>query len=757
MARAEQHQIGTRYFEADSELPGDTPSLDGAPVDDPSVLPDRVPVPEVTIEQLLGMIPSENQELIRRAYEFAKRHHEKQVRQSGEPYIHHPVAVAGYLAELHLDAASVAAGLLHDVLEDTTVSREQLDKEFPAPIGELVQGVTKIGKMNFRTTHDAQVENLRLMLLAMAKDIRVVIIKLCDRLHNMKTLKYLSPEKRIAISQETMDIYAPLANRLGISRIKGEMEDLAMRWLYPEEYQKLTRQIAVKKRDRERIVNESMVFLRDYLSENFPHLMINGRPKHFYSIYKKMRDQNLPFEQIYDLTAIRVLCDTKAQCYEILGLVHAIWPPLPGRFKDYIATPKKNQYQSLHTTVMGLEGTITEIQIRTKEMHNIAELGIAAHWNYKEKGVETQKDERLSWLRQLSEWVTDVKEADGLLDALKKDVFADSVLCFTPNGDVIHLPAGATPIDFAYAIHSGVGDRCTGAKINNVMVNLRTKLHNGDVVEIITAPSGHPSSDWLQIAVTQRAKQKIKHWFKSLNVEEWIERGRQSLNYFLENRHRRVSQAELDAALDRVLSEYKLPTRNDLLVEIGFGSISAQAAITRMNPEWSQVMKKERKHVSARRRGTGPISIEGMDGVPTKISACCSPLPGDPIIGFITRGRGVTVHHGNCRNVQRISNDPEESQRLVPARWNMQGDTPHTVWIGVVSEDRTGLLNEVTGILTKNNLFINRCATNSDASKHTATLSFEVNVQSAAQLDAVLEEIRRERGIISAGRRRKPA
>ncbi|MCC6547476.1 bifunctional (p)ppGpp synthetase/guanosine-3',5'-bis(diphosphate) 3'-pyrophosphohydrolase [Candidatus Sumerlaeota bacterium] len=756
MSRSDQQQIETESPGAGNELPGETPSLDGAPVDDPSVLPDRVPVPEVTFEGLLAMTPPESHALIQKAYDFARKHHEGQTRLSGEPYIHHPVAVAGYLAELHLDAASVAAGLLHDVLEDTTVRREQLDKEFPAPIGELVQGVTKIGKMNFRTTHDAQVENLRLMILAMAKDIRVVIIKLCDRLHNMKTLKYLPEEKRIAISQETMDIYAPLANRLGISRIKGEMEDLAMRWIYPEQYQKLTRHIATKKKERERIVQESIRHLSDYLKGSYPHLIINGRPKHFYSIFKKMREQNLPFEQIYDLTALRVLCETKTQCYAILGLIHAIWPPLPGRFKDYVATPKKNQYQSLHTTVMGLEGTIIEIQIRTKEMHTIAELGIAAHWNYKEKGVEVQKDERLTWLRQLSEWVTDVKESEGLLDALKQDVFADSVLCFTPNGDVIHLPAGATPIDFAYAIHTGVGERCTGAKVNNLMVTLRTQLHNGDVVEIITAPSGHPSPDWLQIAVTQRAKQKIKHWLKTLNLDEWIETGRRKLNRFLEEKNHRVPQAELDEGLDRILAEYKLPTRNDLLVEIGFGSISAQAAITRMNPAWAQVLMPERKRVSTRRRGTGPIIIQGMQGVPTKISSCCSPIPGDPIIGFITRGRGVTVHHANCKNVIRLRTDEEDAARLVPAQWNMDG-TPHTVWIGVLSEDRTGLLNDITGIITKNNLFINRCTTNSDAAKHTAMLSFEVNVQSAAQLDAVLEEILRQRGMISAGRRKKPA
>jgi guanosine-3',5'-bis(diphosphate) 3'-pyrophosphohydrolase len=676
MSTSEHPDIGIASGPRHRTAPADAPASNGTPAPPANEAPSP---DDMTIERLLEITPPDSRELVRKAYDFAAEHHEGQRRLSGEAYIHHPVAVAGYLAELHLDGPTIAAGLLHDVLEDTKITRDQLSETFPSPVPEIVQGVTKIGKMNFSTNREAQVENLRLMILAMAKDIRVVIVKLCDRLHNMKTLKHLPPEKRVLISQETMDIYAPLANRLGIAKIKSEMEDLAMRWLYPEAYQKLTKHIAQKKRERERLVEESIQFLRDYLGKSYSSLAINGRPKHFYSIHKKMKEQNLSFDQIYDLNAMRVVCEEKSQCYEILGLIHEIWPPLPGRFKDYVATPKKNQYQSLHTTVMGYRGAITEIQIRTREMHTIAEFGIAAHWNYKEKGVRTQDDERLAWLRQLSEWVTDVNEPDGLLDALKKDVFADSVLCFTPKGDVIELPANATPIDFAYSIHTKVGEQCVGAKVNNVMVNLRTKLHNGDVVEVVTSPTGHPSRDWLDYTVTGRAKQKIKHWLKSKNIDEWIDNGRRAVERIIDERQLHISKEELDQALDSLVPAYKLQNREDLLVEIGFGSISPQAAIARMNPDWATKAKApSKKFVAGKRRGTGPIIIEGLEGIPTRISSCCSPLPGDPIIGFVTRGRGVTIHHEDCKNVLKARQDRDEGLRILPAMWNMQGTASHT-------------------------------------------------------------------------------
>lgn len=722
----------------------------------PSISSRSVAAESVSLEYLLALTPEDSRALVRQAYAVAERLHEGQRRLSGEPYIQHPLAVACYLAELNLDGATIAAGLLHDVLEDTRITRDELAELFPPPVPELVQSVTKISRMNFQTTREAQVENLRMMILAMAQDIRVVIVKLCDRLHNMKTLKFLPPEKRIAISQETLDIYAPLANRLGIARIKSEMEDLAMRWLHPDAYHKLTREIAQKKKEREQLVQESIEFLRSYLGRHYDNLQITGRPKHFYSIYKKMKAQGLTFDQIYDLNALRVICDDETPCYEILGLIHAIWPPIPGRFKDYIGMPKRNMYRSLHTTVIGHKGAITEIQIRTKAMHQVAEYGIAAHWNYKEKGEELQKDERLAWLRQLTEWITDVNEPGGLLDALKKDVFADRVLCFTPRGDVIELPSNATPIDFAYAIHTKVGEQCIGAKVNNVMVNLRANLNNGDVVEVITSPSGHPSRDWLDYAVTGRAKQKIKHWLKSKNIDEWIDNGRRSLQRIIDERRLHVTQAELEQALENLVPSYKLQSKTDLLVEIGFGSISPQAAIARMNPDWATKPRAPQRATPSKRRATGPIIIEGLEGVPTRMASCCSPLPGDPIIGFVTRGRGVTIHHEDCKNIAKLRRDSEESARILPAAWNMQGAAAHTVWIGVVAEDRTGLLNSLTGVISKHNLFINGCHTKSDIKKKTATLCFEVNVQDAAQLSQVMQAIRLEKGVVAVSRRKKP-
>ncbi len=714
------------------------------------------PPKDLGIERLLEISPAESRGLIRKAYELADRLHEGQKRISGEAYIHHPLAVAWFLAELNLDGPSIAAGLLHDVLEDTEITREELAEQFPGPTSDIVQGVTKITKMSFMTTREAQVENLRLMILAMAQDIRVVIVKLCDRLHNMQTLRHLPAEKRLAVAQETLDIYAPLANRLGIQRIKIEMEDMAMRWLHPEAYHTLAKKVARRKEEREQLVKESIAELQRYLTEQGKQAEITGRPKHFYSIYRKMKDQGLTFDQIYDLNAIRIICEEEAQCYEVLGLVHALWPPLPGRFKDYIGMPKKNLYRSLHTTVIGHDGAITEIQIRTRAMHEVAEYGIAAHWMYKEKGSEIQKDERLNWLRQLTEWITDVNEPSGLLEALKQDVFADRVLCFTPRGKVIELPASATPIDFAYAIHTEVGEQCIGARINNRMVNLRTKLQNGDVVEILTSPNGHPSRDWLDYVVTGRARQKIKHWLKGRNIDEWVDNGRKALNRLLQERHIHVTQAELDEALVRLLPVYKLQNTNDLLVEIGFGSISPQAALARMNPDWAGKARKPPTRTKAdRRRSTGPIEIEGLEGVEMRLANCCSPIPGDPIVAFVTRGRGVTVHHEDCANLDRIRRDGGEIARLMPARWRMGEQATHTVVLRVEAEDKSGLLNSLTSILSRHNIFINSCHTRSDHKKGTATLQFEVNVRDVQQVEDVLAAMRAENAVLSATRRKR--
>ncbi len=712
--------------------------------------------PGLTIERLLEVTPADSRDLVRSAYDLAEQLHAGHKRVSGEAYIHHPLAVAWFLASLNLDGASIAAGLLHDVLEDTEITREELADRFPSSVVAIVQGVTKITKMSFMTSREAQVENLRLMILAMAQDIRVVIVKLCDRLHNMLTLRHLPAEKRQAVARETLDIYAPLANRLGIQRIRVEMEDLAMRWLHPEAYQTLAKTVAAKRGEREQLVQESIEELRRFLGKQGKHLEITGRPKHFYSIFRKMQDQGLTFDQIYDLNALRIICEDENQCYEVLGFVHSLWPPLPGRFKDYIGMPKKNLYQSLHTTVIGHQGAITEIQIRTRAMHEVAEYGIAAHWMYKEKGSEIQKDERLSWLRQLTEWITEMNEPTGLLETLKQDVFADRVLCFTPRGKVIELPANATPIDFAYAIHTEVGERCTGARINNRMVNLRTRLQNGDVVEIITSSSGHPSRDWLDYVVTGRARQKIKHWLKGRNIDEYAENGRKAIIRLLQERQLHVTQAELDEALLRLLPIYKLQNTNDLLVEIGFGSISPQAAIARMNPDWAGKPKHPQSRSKAeRRRTTGPIEVEGLEGVETRLANCCSPIPGDPIVAFVTRGRGVTVHHERCANLVRARREEADAPRLIPARWRMEEDAHHTVTISVEALDRSGLLNALTSILSRHDIFINSCRTRSDHKKGTATLQFEVNVRDAQQVQDVLAAMRGESSVLTVTRKKK--
>ena len=716
---------------------------------------------ENTIERLLARVPPDGRELVQKAYDLAARLHAGQFRKTGEPYIIHPLAVATLLADLNIDAPSVAAGLLHDVLEDTDITREELAEMFPAPIPELVQGVTKISKINFHTKREAQVENLRMMIIAMAKDIRVMIIKLCDRLHNMKTLKAMEPEKRIRISEETLDIYAPLANRLGMSQMKSEMEDLAMRWLFPDAYQHLTQQIALKRRERERLVAESIEFLRDHLLKQHPNLIITGRPKHFFSIFKKMRDQDLTFEQIHDLNAMRIICSTESQCYEILGIVHSLWRPLPGRIKDYIGNPKKNMYQSLHTTVIGLHGQVTEIQIRTEEMHRIAEHGIAAHWKYKEQQDKFRWEEKLSWLRQLTEWITDVREPEGLLEALKKDVFADRVICFTPNSDPVELPLKATPIDFAYAIHTKVGEHYVGAKINGRMVNMSTELANGDIVEIVTSSNGHPSRDWLTFAVTGRAQQKIKHWLKTQNLAEYSEKGYKSLTKLLDERHIPFTLAELDQELEKLAPAYHMPTKIDLLVEIGFGAINAQAALARMKVEWARRPEPRAKKLENPENQSGlhrgPVLIEGMDDPEIRLAGCCSPLRGDDIIAYVTRGRGITIHRLDCRNIARARHDAEEVQRLHNAQWNESGDTAQFAGIRVECLDREGLLNDITGVVRKHNIFITASQTVSDEDKGTASLFFEMKIKSAEQLGGMLQEMRTVKGVIHAERRKRSA
>ncbi|MCB2154507.1 bifunctional (p)ppGpp synthetase/guanosine-3',5'-bis(diphosphate) 3'-pyrophosphohydrolase [bacterium] len=713
---------------------------------------------EESIAALIEKTPDKPgaRDLVRHAFEVAEKLHADQRRKSGEPYIEHPLAVAHMLCDINMDAAAIAAGLLHDVLEDTELTLENMHELFPEPVPTLVEGVTKISRMHFDTTRDHQIENLRKIILAMARDIRVIIIKLCDRLHNMRTLRSLPPDRRIAIARESLDIYAPLANRMGMVRIKTELEDLAMYWIYSNEYRQLSKMIAKKKIERETHLQKSMGFLRNYLSElGHDDVDIKGRSKHFYSIFRKMRNQGLTFEEIYDLNALRILCKTEAQCYEILGQIHSIWHPVPGRIKDYIGMPKPNMYQSLHTTVIGLEGMVTEIQIRTQDMHRVAEYGIAAHWKYKEGRIDQSIDKRLQWLRQLADWATEATDPSNFLDGLKKDVFADVVLCFTPRGDVIELPAGATPIDFAYAIHTQVGERCVGARVNRRMVSLRTTLTHGDVVEIQTSQTGHPSRDWLDVVVTGRARSKIKHWLKSKEMVRWVTDGRESLNRLLKERNIDVTKSELDKHLETLLEPFRLQTIDDLLAEIGFGSISPQAALTRMNPEWSKP-RQSRSPRKRPKRKQGAITVDGIDDMPIKIANCCNPIPGDPIVGFITRGRGVTVHHRNCSNVSRFRNQEGESQRILPAVWNTEGPISHTVFLRVETFDRAGLLMDLTREISKHNIFIVACHTRSQKGKGTATLRFEVDVSDITQLEEVLASIRQVRNVIKAERTNRP-
>lgn len=710
-------------------------------------------------EALLSRIPEDEggRALVRRAFEDAERAHAAQVRKSGEPYILHPIAVAALLHELRMDPATVAAGLLHDVLEDTPVSLEELRRNYPDPVPALVDGVTKISRIHFDTSRDHQVENLRKIIIAMARDIRVVVIKLCDRLHNMRTLKHLPEDKREAISRESMDIYAPLANRLGMVKLKSELEDLAMMWLYPKEYRELAAGIELKRREREEFVKRSIAFLRNYLAElGFTGIEISGRPKHFWSIFQKMRHEGLTFDEIFDLHGLRIICDTRNQCYEILGAVHGIWHAKPGRFKDYIGTPKPNGYRSLHTTVVGYEGVVTEIQIRTREMHEVADFGVAAHWMYKEgKPPAPAPDKQLDWLKQLSEWIQDPGDPNSVLDVLKKDVFADVVLCFTPAGDVVELPAGAGPIDFAYAIHTKVGHTCVGARVNKRIVPLKTQLAHGDTVEIITNPQGHPSRDWLDVAVTGRARSKVKHWLKSQQMATWVADGRSKLEKLLAERHIPVTRTELDKALETILEPYRLKTTDDLLAEIGFGTISALAALTRMNPEWSKTSRPPRQTTAAKKKAPrvgGAISVEGFDDMQMRLANCCRPIPGDSVVGFVTRGRGISVHKSACPTIARAREDAEDAARVLPAQWNDTANVRQMVFIRVEASDRTGLLAEISGQFSNRNVSIIGCKTETDEVSKIAVFLFKADVSNLFQLDAVLADLRQIRGVYKAQR-----
>ena len=685
--------------------------------------------------------PSINVGLLERAHELAVTAHEGQLRGSGEPYVTHPVAVALELAELQMDPETIAAALLHDVPEDTDVTLPEIEKRFGREVTRLVDGVTKLSKFgSARTMEEQQAENIRKMFMAMAEDVRVVIIKLADRLHNMRTLQYLPEDKQARIARQTMEIYAPLAHRLGMWQIKWELEDLAFKYLEPESYRKLVDMLADRRKARESYVSKSIGILRKELGKLGIEAEISGRPKHLYSIAKKMERKGAEFNEIYDIHAIRLLVEDVKDCYAALGVVHSLWRPIPGQFDDYIAVPKANMYQSLHTAVIGPEAKPLEVQIRTRQMHEVAEAGIAAHWRYKEGSRGDRRyDEKLAWVRQLIDWQREVSDATEFVEGIKLDVFQDQVFVFTPKGDVKDLPAGATPLDFAYRIHTDVGHRTIGAKVNNRLVPLDYKLRNGDIVEIVTTKAARgPSRDWMDKVVTGHAKDKIRQWFKRQEREVNIVHGREAM----ERELRRLARSSLEKLgperIEAMVDAYKLASVDDFFAAIGYGAISAQQVVARLDVVTSgdaaeQVLPQVAPPSAARTDG---VRVKGVGDLMIRFGNCCHPIPGDRIMGYITRGRGVTVHQMTCPTVV----NEKELGRLIDVEWESDAQQTYPIAIRIDAYDRQGLLNEITNVVAENkvNIIAANIRVNPD---HTATIQATLQVASVAQLANVLSRI----------------
>ncbi len=704
-----------------------------------------------TVDDILSCAPDRyvpsDRVLLDKAYRFGLTAHAGQLRQSGDPYFSHCIEVARLLAELRLDSTTLAAGLLHDVLEDTGVTADQLAAEFPAPIPMLVQGVTKISSLDFRSSRAQYVENLRKMILATAQDLRVVLIKICDRLHNMRTLSYLPPDRQHYIATDTMKVYAPLANRLGMMRIKSDLEDLAMRYLYPEEYRRIAELVAEKRASREAKVERSISVLREHLARQGLHPEIVGRPKHFYSIFEKMREQHLELDRIYDLIGLRVITEYKQECYDIVGHIHALWKPIPGRLKDYIALPKDNGYQSLHTAVIGLDGQVTEIQIRTREMHRMAEEGIAAHWRYKEGGQsEVGLDEKLAWFRRMTDWLQEVKDPDEFMRALTHDVFADRVFVFSPRGDAFDLPRDSTPLDFAYTVHSEIGNRCVGAKVNNRIVPLRTHLQQGDVVEILTSKTAHPRAHWLEIVRTARARNKIRHWLRSQQHGEFVISGRERILKAVRAHGMDITADRLEEILRPLVGEFHADSLDDLLADVGFGRIPLRRVVDRIAP----VPRKPRRAHAQPSRPASEVLVDGMTGTAMRFAQCCRPLPGEPIVAFITVGRGVTIHRRDCESLEKtIAVKGLDPSRRIAAQWNSESIRPHKVTIKVVARDRVGLQRDICDAISQENISISDSDTHSRARGQTAILRFTVPVTSKDQMTRVMARIRSVSGVVS--------
>lgn len=700
---------------------------------------------------------------IMKAFTLADKAHEGQFRASGEPYIMHPLAVAEILAHLQIDHITLIAALLHDVVEDTEYTKEDIEKLFGAEVAFLVDGVTKLNQFQYETKEDRQMENYRKMILAMAKDVRVVVIKLGDRLHNMRTLKHMRSDKQKRIAKETLEIFAPLAHRLGIFNVKWELEDLSFRYLEPDKYYDLVDQMKQKRQAREDIVNDTMEQLTKALGEAGIKADIKGRPKHFYSIYKKMKKDNRDLSQIYDLLAVRVIVDTVPDCYAVLGIAHSIWKPLPYRFKDYISMPKSNMYQSLHTTVIGSMGQPVEIQIRTWEMHRVSEYGVAAHWRYKEgnKGADKEFDQKVAWLRQVLEW-QDTSNPKELVNALKLDVFSGEVFVFTPKGDVVKLPIGSVPLDFAYRVHTDVGHRCVGAKVNGKIVPLDYTLQNGDIVDIITSKTGKPSLDWLNIVGSSESKNKIRNWFKRENKEENIEKGLEALER--EAKRLNYSWKELccDNRIQQVVKQLKSNTENELYAACGYGGIPVSTVLLRL----VELYKKSKEHEDARKtteqiieklkvqgakkakNGTG-VLVKGEPGVMVRMAKCCNPVPGDDIIGYITRGRGVSVHRSDCTS---LGHTPEDLERMIEVSWDEASSESFHVGIDIQAYDRSGILMEVMAVLSELKITITNMNAKVLENTKNVMINIVVEIRDISQLDFVMTKLRRIREVYTVQR-----
>ena len=704
-------------------------------------------------------------DVVRRAYAFAEKAHANQKRKSGEPYFSHPCAVAVILTDLMLDGTTIAAGLLHDCVEDVEgVTLEVIRNAFGQEVELLVDGVTKLNQLNFASREEAQAETLRKMFLAMAKDIRVVLIKLADRLHNMRTLKYQKPERQIPIARETLDIYAPLAHRMGVYTIKWELEDLSLRYIDPEGYYELVRLVGMKREERERLISEVTQQLGAKLREAGIKAEITGRPKHFYSIYKKMKSQNKTFDQINDLIALRVLVNTQQDCYFVLGVVHTMWPQVPGRFKDYISMPKQNMYQSLHTTVVN-QGRPFEVQIRTFDMHRTAEYGIAAHWRYKEgRASESELDQKLSWLRRILDWQSDVRDPGEFGELAKVDLFADEVFVFTPRGDVITLPRGATPLDFAYRIHSAVGNRCIGAKVNGRIVPLASQLETGDFVEVMTSSSSRgPSRDWLNIVKTSEAKAKIRAWLKKEQREENIPLGRDMMDKEARRLGYSLSQLLRGEAVDVICKRFSAQTLDDVYAMVGFGGLSCAQVINRLVDEYKKSVKPDeaapavmqdigkaeeqpRKQPQSSSNG---VIVKGESGMLVRFARCCNPLPGDKIIGYITRGRGVSVHRADCVSLK----DPDvEKDRLIEVEWEAQGaNASYEAEIRIITYNRTGLLAEISVLLATQEVPV---TTITGHAYKDSTYIFHVSIiiKDTQQLNRIIRDLQKWPDVIEVSR-----